>query len=303
MIPERVGAIVNPHAGGGDAAARFAELAECFPDATVDGRITTGPQDVPAAAREQAEWGDLVVPVGGDGTLREVAAALVESSLATPLFVVPAGRGNSTYRHLYGDSDWREVATALADGFAEHPLDVCSVDAEPAISPPQFVLGFTAGLFRNALHNAERFRGLPGPVAYLLATAQAALVDDPVAADVSVDGERMADGPARLVAVGGGRYRGSDFELLPESRPGDGRLHVLVVSPVGVRESIRLGRLAHRGALLSHPAVEYATGEAVTVRSNRGLPVEVDGTPVDRPVVRADLDVSPGALSFARPAR
>ncbi|PSP39830.1 hypothetical protein BRC63_06565 [Halobacteriales archaeon QH_10_70_21] len=115
MRPGGVRAVVNPHAGSGDAATLFATLAGCFPDAEVDARITTGEADVPVAVREQAAWGDLVV-VGGDGTLREVAAALVESEYEPPLFVVPAGRGNSMYRHLYGRRDWQRVARALADG-------------------------------------------------------------------------------------------------------------------------------------------------------------------------------------------
>jgi len=301
VIPERVGAVVNPHSGDGDAASLFADLAECLPDAEVDARITTGPNDVPAATREQAQWADLLAVVGGDGTLREVAETLVEADSDVPVFVVPAGRGNSSYRHLYGDADWRGVARGLGDGLEHRPLDVGHVDADPPVAETHFVLGFTAGLFRNAVVNAERFRALPGPLAYVLATAQAALLDDPVAASVAVDGERAFEGSARLVAVGGGRYRGSGFELLPDSRPGDGRLHALVIEPVGLRESVRLGRLAKRGRLREHPAVSYAAGEAVTLRSDAGLPVEVDGTALATPLSAARLSVVPDALAVAHP--
>lgn len=301
MIPERVGAVVNPHAGGGSAAELFTELSGCFPDADVDGRITTGPDDVSTAAREQAEWADLVVPVGGDGTLREVVAALVEAEMETPVFAVPAGRGNSSYRHLYGDKDWQAVASRLSEGTEARLLEVGRVDAIPDVAPTYFVLGFTAGLFRSALENAERFRALPGPLAYVLATAQAALLDDPVAASITVDSEPFFDGTARLVAVGGGRYRGSDFELLPESRVGDETLHVLVVEPAGLGGSVRLGKLAGDGRLLEHPAVSYATGTTATVRSEAGLPVELDGTPVQTPLSEARLSVRPGAVPVAYP--
>lgn len=302
MIADRVGAVVNPRAGGGNAAALFADLASRFPDANVDARITTGPDDVAAAAREQAEWADLVVSVGGDGTLREVAEAMVTAGTETPLFVVPAGRGNSTYRHLHGERDWREVVSALAEGFDGHPLDVGRVDADPAVDSTHFLLGFSAGLFRNALQNADRFRAFPGPLAYLLGTAQATLVDDPVDVAVEVDGEPFFDGAARLVAVGGGQYRGGDFELLPRSRPGDGRLHAVAVRPAGVRGSVRLVTLAREGRLLEHPAVESADGREVILRSERGLPVELDGTPIETPITTATLSVLPGALEFARPS-
>lgn len=302
MIPERVGAVVNPHSGGGDAAGLFAELASCFLDASVDARITTGPDDVPVAAREQAEWADLLAVVGGDGTLREVTAALVEAEADAPLFVVPAGRGNSSYRHLYGDDGWLDVARSLADGVERRPLDVGRAACQPATDETYFVLGFTAGLFRNAVENAERFRALPGPLAYVLATGQAFVVDDPVTATVSVDGDPFFDGPARLLAVGGGRFRGSDFELFPHSRPGDGTLHALAIEPVGVRDSIRLARLAREGRLREHPAVGSASGRTVSIEAADGLPVEMDGTPISPALVEADLEVVPGAVSIAYPA-
>lgn len=50
--------------------------------------------------------GDEVV--GGDGTVREAASALLDSTDdPPPLLVVPAGRGNSLYRHLHCRVDWR----------------------------------------------------------------------------------------------------------------------------------------------------------------------------------------------------
>lgn len=301
MRPERVGAVVNPHSGGGDAARLFAELADCFPDATVDARITTGADDVPVAAREQAKWADLLTVVGGDGTLREVTAALVEAGVETPLFVVPAGRGNSSYRHIYGDEDWRDVARGLAAGLERRPLDVGHADCEPAIDGTYFVLGFTAGLFRNAVVNAERFRALSGPLAYVLATGQAFVVDDPVTATVRVDGDPFFDGAARLLAVGGGRFRGSSFELFPDSRPGDDTLHALAIEPVGVRDSVRLARLAREGRLREHPAVASASGETVSIEAADGLPVEMDGTPISPALAEARLEVVPGAVSVAHP--
>ena len=301
MNPERVGAVVNPHSGDGDAARLVAELADCFPGATVDARITTRPDDVPVAAREQAEWADLLTIIGGDGTLRKVIEALFEADVDPPLFVLPAGRGNSSYRHLYGDEDWRDLARGLAAGTERRPFDVGRTVCEPTIDETYFVLGFTAGLFRNAVENAERFRTLPGPLAYVLATGQAFVVDDPVTATVRVDGDPFFDGVARLLAVGGGRFRGSDFELFPASRPGDGTLHVIAIKPVGVRDSVRLARLARDGRLCEHPAVASACGETVSIGAADGLPVEMDGTPISPALSEANLTVVPGAVSVAYP--
>ncbi|PSP94712.1 hypothetical protein BRC84_03990 [Halobacteriales archaeon QS_1_68_44] len=271
MRPERVGAVVNPHAGGENPAALYATLADCFPGADVDARITTGPDDVPVAAREQAASADLLAVIGGDGTLREVAAALVESEHETPLFVVPAGRGNSSYRHLYGSADWRNVARRLADGLETRPLELGRIESTPTVDPTYFLLGFTAGLFRSALNNAERLRVLPGPLAYLVATGQAAFLDEPVEASVAVDDDPLFDGT--------------------------------VIEPAGLGGAVSLVRLARRGRLLEHPAVTYGAGESVRVESGAGLPVEVDGTPIEIALETALLSVVPEAISVAHPDR
>jgi len=301
VTPERVGAIVNPNAGDGNAATRFAELTDCFPEAEVEARITRGPADVPAAATEQAAWADLLVVIGGDGTVREAVGALVDDGNGTPVFVVPAGRGNSSYRHLYGDAEWQDVARALADGIDERPLEVGRIESTPPIDETYFVLGFSAGLFRSAIDGAERLRRLPGPLAYLLATVGATAVADPVDVSVAVDGTTVFDGAARLVAVGGGRYRGRSFALLPDSRPGDGRLHTLVVEPTGFRESLSLLRLARAGRIAEHPAASYHTGRTVTIEATRGVAHEVDGTPIRTPIESARLQVVPDAVTVAYP--
>ncbi len=296
MTLDRVACVVNPAAGDGEGREMLADLRETFA-CEVTATVTDGPGEVPAAAHASAD-ADLLVVVGGDGTLGEVAGALVDRS-APPLFVVPAGRGNSVYRHLYGDADWRALARRLAGGVAAHPLDVGEIRAEPPVDRRYFVLGFTAGLFRRALDAADSLRALPGPLAYLLGTARAAVSEPPLTVSASVDDSERFAGEARLVAVGGGRYRGSAFELLPDARPGDGRLHLLVVESTSAREWLRLARLARRGDHVDHPAVHYHTGKSVDLRGE-GLPVEADGTPLGG-LRDVRLDVRPGAVRVARP--
>lgn len=300
MTLERVGCVVNPVSGRGRSRALLGDLRGLFPDSAVEATVTDSAADVPEAARAHGD-ADLLVVVGGDGTFGEVAGALVDTD-APPLFVVPAGRGNSAYRHCYGDADWRDVARDLARGVESRPLDLGTVHSEPAVDRRYFVLGFTAGLFRRALDAADSLRFLPGPLAYLLGTARAAVSDPPLDLSVRVDGDERFDGAARLVAVGGGRYRGNAFDLLPDSRPGDGRLHALVVESTAAREWVRLARLAREGAHVDHPAVHYWRGETVQLRSADPLPVEADGNALASVRV-ADLGVEPGAVRLAVPAR
>lgn len=301
MSEVRVGAVVNPVSGDGRGLSMLETLRACLgPDAHVDATVTAGPGDAPAAARSFADR-DLLVVVGGDGTVREVASAFLAAGGddAPPLFVVPAGRGNSFYRHLYGRADWRALARRLGRGFERRPVDAGRYESDGEVG--HFLLGFTGGLFRAAVEASEAFGFLPGPLAYLLGMGRALTRESPVAVRLAAHDETLYEGPVRLVAVGGGRYRGDRFDLLPESRPADGSLHALVVEPTGLRDVLAITRAGPSGAHVDHPAVHYHRAAEFGLSAPDGLPVEVDGTVLDHPVREAHLSTLPGALSFAAP--
>lgn len=288
-----VGTVVNPVSGEGNGERLAREFADLVGGADV--RVTTGPEDVAPAARDQVDR-DLVAVVGGDGTVREVVDAL--GTEAPPTVIVPAGRGNSTYRHCYGDADWRELAAGLDAGVATRSVDVGRV--ESAAFEGRFVLGYSVGLFRAAVGAAEAFRWLPGVLAYVLGTSRAVLAEDPVDVRVTVDAEGVFDGSARLVAVGGGRYRGRVFELFPDARPDDGLLHLLVIEPTGALETLRVTSASRSGGHLSHPAVHHHSGTSVSIEADAAVPAEVDGTALPA-CAEASLSVLPGALPLAVP--
>src|SRR5258708_33714434 len=91
-------------------------------------------------AEAAAEAGvDLVGSVGGDGTAREVAAGLAGSP--TPMLIVPAGTGNSSYRELFGAVPWAELLAAALDGAASRSVDLNRVEPTGELS----LLGFSCG--------------------------------------------------------------------------------------------------------------------------------------------------------------
>jgi hypothetical protein len=57
-----------------------------------------------------------------------------------------------------------------------------------------------------------------------------------------------------------GRYRGQAFEMLPDSPPGLGTLHAVVVEPTGITEACRLLEVARAGRVTDHPPVHYRSG-------------------------------------------
>lgn len=235
---------------------------------------TTEPGDATRVTGQMAGQVEVVVTVGGDGTVREVVRGLLDGGRPAVLMVVPGGTGNSSYLAQWGELAWPAALTAALTGTGAHTrwLDVADLVEldEPVL------LGACSGLIAEALLTA---RSVPvtGRQRYRVALAKAAAAHRPYPGRVTVDGEVVHSGPTVLANVGGGQYRGGTYRLLPHSLLDDGLLDVCViggeVNPVDVPE------LTLTGAHLGHPGVVYAQGRRITVERTDGDPImfEHDG--------------------------
>lgn len=237
----------------------------------------------------------VIVAVGGDGTVLEVANGMVDAGLPdrTALLVVPAGTGNSNYRSHWGDRPWQEtvVAALRAPTGVLRRLDLAQVVELAEL----VVLGAGAGLTATVLEHAAQqpSRGRARLAAGLVAAA-ARLT--PYPGRVLVDGELMYEGETVLVSVGGGRHRAWQFEVLPFSVLDDGLLDVCVIG--ADTDARAVPDLLRRAAHLGLPGVKYRRGRRIVIESTDGEPLsfEHDGELVRRPGTRFTVDVLPGRL-------
>lgn len=270
-----------------------------------------------AARRNEAL--DLVIAVGGDGTVREVAEGIVRgtgrwpgdgrateaASLDAPaLFVAPGGTGNSFYRALFADIP---VEEALGMVFAEDHAGakIRWLDMGRLVERDQaVVLGASAGFLASVLDAARAAPNVTGRQRYEQAALE--LIGRPdamgTAVRVVVNGELLVEGRLLLVALGGARHRGGSFELLPRSLLDDGLFDICAVT---MAPSARLGELllsVAAGTHLEEPEVTYAQGQKVTIEAvgSQPVPVELDGDVLDAsaPSLRTvTFEVIDGALA------
>ena len=203
---------------------------------------------------------DMVIPVGGDGTVREVVSGLTRGYAGRldqlpAVLVAPGGSGNSSYLGIWHDRPFAEVLDLVFGGGAETRRLDLAVAAE---LDRVLLLGAGSGLIAQALITARGLSGVARRERYQLALAETMRDLRPYPGRVTVDGEVLAEGPMLMVAVGGGQYRGGGFRLLPESLLDDGLLDVCVVC--GAANPLELAGLARSGQHLGHPAVRYGRG-------------------------------------------
>lgn len=187
---------------------------------------TEAPGHATELAREAAQAGcEQVVAVGGDGTMNEVAQALLHTP--TALALVPCGSGNGLALHLGLPLAPLAALTLIAGGGGRvAALDTGAADGWP------FFNAMGLGLDADVSHrfNSLVQRGLAG----YLRTALAA-VRNLRPERVCVTSANFRDElDVLLVAVANSDQYGNNARIAPGARVDDGMLDLVAVSPVGL---------------------------------------------------------------------
>jgi diacylglycerol kinase (ATP) len=236
----------------------------------------------------------VLLSVGGDGTAREVVAGLAGHVNPAPMFIVPAGTANSCYRSFWGELPWQQ---ALEQALTKPAARTRRLDLARLTPTGTLVLaGACTGFPPRAIHDAEAITELTGRARYEKALADLAAAFEPYPGRVVVDGVEVHRGPTMLANVGGSRFRGGQFEVLPHSVIDDGLLDVCVIG--GEHDPADMLRLARAGEHVTRSGVTYARGRRITLERTDGEPVwfEHDGEVLPDGGTHFTLDVLPNAI-------
>ncbi len=300
----RARVIVNPTAGRGAAVAFGAFAADTLSAVGYDAEVrpTTGPGHATILARDAGPVERIVV-VGGDGTLREAAEALVgDDAPAVELGFVPMGNANVVARELEIPLD-PEGALAVLERGVPRPVDVGVVDDRIFLA--MVGVGYDAWVTRRVTaFRRTRFGGafyrLWGDGAYGAIGGAALLVPFPRAVRVSVDGEPCTDDAASVLVCNTETYA-KGWAAAPGARVDDGALDVCAARLRGPVGTARWVVAQSRRRRVESARVRYARGAAIRIESDRPFPWQADGDPMDDRT-SLDLTIRPGALRVLAPA-
>lgn len=295
--------IVNPRSGRGLASQQWPQterrLRPILPPFHV--AFTESPGHATWLAGESVGRYEVVVAVGGDGTMNEVVNGLIGQDGTVPsgvaLGVIPAGTGSDFVRSFGSPRSLEGAARVIARG-QRHDVDVgrarfFSFDGTPTTR--YFINEAEVGLGAEACKAVDASSKRFGSVAtYLWAILVAMLHYRDQSVSFSADG-----GPAEIVTlnnawIANGSYSGAGIRSAPSARPDDGLLDVVRIVHAGLLQRLRgLGKL-RSGAFVDLPHVDYRTARHVEVTAEGRVPVETDGEPVG--IVPATFDLLPARL-------
>jgi YegS/Rv2252/BmrU family lipid kinase len=256
------------------------------------------------AARAAGDGAQLLVVVGGDGSVHETVNGLLDSGRGgdVELAVLPRGTGKDFVRSLRIPGDLAralDVATRgrvrTVDAGRAH---FTAWDGSPAVA--YFAnfggAGISGAIARRA--NASS-KAAGGRISFLWATVAVFTGWKSTTVTADVDGTRRS-GPMFEVLAMNGDYAAGGMWVTPEAQPDDGRLDVLLIGDVTKADFVRTFPKIYRGKHLSHPKIELLRGSSVEVEADVRLPIVLDGEQPGTTPVR--FEVVPGALRVRVPA-
>jgi diacylglycerol kinase (ATP) len=250
------------------------------------GSITrTRSADIPAArlaVRKAAESGsyDAILAAGGDGTIRNAAAALIATDM--PLGIIPVGTGNVLAHEIGLTRTPVAIARMLLEG------SVARVACAQANGEP-FLLMVGAGFDARVVGALDqRLKSRLGKAAYAgpLLGAIIRPVDTLI---VTVDGRRHV---ATWAVIANARHYGGRFVLAPRTGILERGLQAILFKTrsravlLSQLMSLATGRLEPRAARGGD--VEMLACSRVTVTARHPVPIQIDGDALGTTPVEVD---------------
>ncbi len=225
-----------------------------------------------------SEGATKVIAIGGDGTINEVASALLNSNI--PLGIIPMGSGNGLARHLQIPLQFDKALHKAING------TIISIDAGKWNERPFFCtagIGFDAQV---AAHFANR--GKRGFLNYLYSTLvslnqyQAIAIKD--------------KGQVFSFTVANANQFGNNAYISPESDLQDGLLETILIKPGSILALANLGISLFRKNLPFHPLVSVSSVHTLQIEATEGIPYHLDGESLTLTSNRIEIAILPSAL-------
>ena len=296
--------LVNPASANGSTGRRWPELARRAAAAGLEGDTLFSERGghLSELARDAALGGArLLVVVGGDGSVYEVANGLVGIADPPEIAVVPRGTGWDFVRTFGIPRDVDQAARVALDG-ETRTIDLGRVSYrawDGSDATGVFANVASAGMSGAIAKRAnETTKALGGKVSYLWATF--AVFSRWQAAEVELQvGDERRTGRMFDVVVANGRFFGGGMQICPEAEPDDGLLDVLTIGDVTKRDLVQTMPKIYRGTHLPHPKAELLRGATASVTTDVPIPIQLDG---EQPgTTPARFEVVPRALRVRVP--
>jgi len=295
--------IVNPVAGAGKTAKQLPQILALLKQLGLhfEYDVTEAPGQAIELTKSAAEKGyNLVVAVGGDGTINEVGNGIYNSGNIgeITLGIINTGSGGDYIRTIGIPHHYEEACRRLIDPQKRAvDLGVLEYGSGERKAKRVFLnfagLGFDAEIVRST---TKKFKTLGSKPAYLMGLLTTLLFYKNKDVSLIIDG-KSEDRRICTVVMSNGKYGGGGMFLAPNADTTDGFLDVLVIGNLSKLDLIWSLPRIYKGTHLNHPKVTIKKAKEINIRARQPMSLQADGELLGE--APASFYVLPGALNIA----
>lgn len=232
---------------------------------------TTGEGDAIEAAKKATERGfDLIIAVGGDGTINEVINGMAGYEKRPKLGIIPVGTTNDFARALHISRDIKKAVQIITEGKSKL-LDIGKVN-------DHYFINIAGGgeLTELTYEVPSRLKTVLGQAAYFMKGMEMLPFLKPVHTKIEFDGETI-DENIMLFLVSNTNSVGGFEKLAPDAELDDGYFDLIILKETNMAEFIRIATLAIRGAHIEDKHVIYKQAKHIKVTPEQDMQLNIDG--------------------------
>ena len=230
-----------------------------------------------------------IVAIGGDGTLNEVAQALVHTEVT--MGIVPKGSGNGLSRHLGIPLNFEEAVEAV---FTGHPILMDTFLLNDHLSINVSGVGFD-GHVAN-LFGKDGKRGLLG---YIKLTVQEFFHFNEYTGSLTIDGKTHSV-RAFILAIANSTQYGNNARIAPLASVTDHKLHITLLSKVPLHALLPFMLRFFSQRVYDSAYCKTYEGKELKLSMERAVPYHVDGEPTGS-AQEFSIKVQPASLHMLVP--
>lgn len=232
---------------------------------------------------------DIVVAVGGDGTVNEVAQGLVGTE--SYLGIIPTGSGNGLSRHLNIPLNVRRAIEIINKGKVMK-IDTANLNDDLFVNVAG--VGFDASIAKKFAKSGKR-----GFLSYFRITVGSYQSYKARKYKLVIDGKEL-ERKALLISFANSSQFGNNTSINPKARVDDGFLDVCIVQRIPFWKTVLVAPLLFMKRFDRTPYIEIIRAQMIQVSRKKGKSIHLDGDP--KKITRDfTVKINPGSLNVLVP--
>jgi len=292
---------VNPVAGAGKTAKKWPQIRALLTNIGLrfEHDLTEAPRHAIELAKSAAQKGyELVVSVGGDGTINEIVNGLYDAGSIqdVTLGIIGTGTGSDYIRTIGISRHYKEACQRLLNPRRiVVDLGIVQYGRDDQVTKRLFVnfagLGFDAEVVKAT---TQKFKALGTMPSYLMGLLTTFLCYRNREVSLKIDG-KLDSRKVCAIVMSNGKYGGGSMLVAPDADLTDGLFDVMIIGDISKPDLLWSLPRIYKGTHLTHPKVNMQRAREIEIEPSQKMSIQADGELLGEAPAR--FNILPAALN------